>query len=122
MNGTPDYMSPESLPPTFGPPSPATDMWAAGVLLYEMAALRLPFGGDGGGGRGLEDTAERIIKHPHDPLPGGCSAALEATISALLSKKPSGRPLAAQLLASPFCSQAIPTLQAHPSCSRFSLS
>jgi NIMA (never in mitosis gene a)-related kinase len=121
VNGTPDYMSPELLPPSFGAPSFATDLWATGVLLYEMAALRLPFGGDGGGGRTLENIAERITKHPHDPLPGGCSAALESTVAALLSKKPAGRPTTVQLLESSFCAQALPSLQASPSCARFSL-
>src|SRR5436305_673196 len=34
--GTPAYMAPEQVDPTLGPVSPATDVWAVGVMLNEM--------------------------------------------------------------------------------------
>ncbi|MBI2897043.1 MAG: serine/threonine protein kinase [Deltaproteobacteria bacterium] len=43
--GTPVYMSPEQA--SGGPVDGRTDLYAAGVLLYELLSTRLPFEGDG---------------------------------------------------------------------------
>jgi serine/threonine protein kinase len=42
--GTPAYVAPEMI--TSAKPSPATDQYALGVVLYEMLAGQLPFAGD----------------------------------------------------------------------------
>lgn len=85
--GTPDYISPEQgqgLPPT-----PSSDIYSLGVVLYELLAGRLPF--VGGSGLGV------VMSHVQDPPPplrqfrSDLPADVEAVVRQALSKDPAAR-------------------------------
>ncbi len=87
--GTPAYVAPERLDGT--PAHAATDVYALGVILYEMLSGRVPFKV-----RGWDDVA---AEHPR-PIPlrtPGAPAALEILIRRMLSRDPHERPRAAEI-------------------------
>lgn len=91
--GTPEYMAPEQLRGDRGTGAPA-DIYAFGVMLYELLTLRLPFVGE------LSE-----IEHGHlalrPPRPSEISPAaapLDALVLACLSKEPERRPRGAAAL------------------------
>ncbi|MFI1223144.1 MULTISPECIES: serine/threonine-protein kinase [unclassified Streptomyces] len=43
--GTPPYLAPELFAPASPGPTPASDLWALGITLYEMVEGRMPFAG-----------------------------------------------------------------------------
>lgn len=92
--GTPYYMSPEIW--ANRPYDAKSDVWAAGCILYEMAALRPPFRG-----RDVEELARVVQRGVHPPLPGTYSSELAQVVSALLVVSPRRRPSAAEVLAMP---------------------
>ncbi len=85
--GTPNYMSPEMIA---GKPVDArSDLYSAGVLLYQILAKRPPFEADTPG--------ELMQKHLHDtppPLPRAQDE-FQPLIDALLAKNPDQRPASA---------------------------
>jgi len=88
--GTAGYMSPESLRGSAGPP---TDVFALGVVLYEMLAGRLPFAGD-------NPMALMFTIANEPPLPlrearPDVPDAVEALVARLLEKDPEKRMTAA---------------------------
>ncbi|MFD7124625.1 serine/threonine-protein kinase [Streptomyces anulatus] len=44
--GTPPYLAPELFAPASPGPTPASDLWALGITLYEMVEGRVPFAGN----------------------------------------------------------------------------
>jgi len=90
--GTPAYMSPEQIRAD-GDLGPAADVWALGVLLFELHAGRLPFDG-----ASFHALSRAILEDPAPPLPGAPPAA-RALLARCLAKDPAGRPTAAEVAA-----------------------
>lgn len=75
--GTPYYLAPEVI--NGEPYGRKADVWALGVLLYELATLRKPFDADS-----LPALAMRIMKATYPPLPQVFSAELKSLIASML--------------------------------------
>lgn len=82
--GTLRYMAPEIL--RGGAADYASDVWALGVVVYEMAAGERPFDG-----HTPYEVSAAILAEPMRPLPDGVPKGLRAVIEKCLSKDPARR-------------------------------
>ncbi|MFI6183958.1 protein kinase [Nonomuraea sp. NPDC051191] len=87
--GTPAYLSPEVA--DGGPPTGAVDVYAVGLILYELMAGRPPFVGE----HPMALLRQHAMAMPRR-LPG-MPDALWAVIAACTAKDPAGRPAAGQV-------------------------
>lgn len=95
--GTPAYMAPEQAAGRGRDIGPATDVWALGVILYELVAGRRPFVADS-----AEDVKRQIlVADPPQPrqLRPGVGVSLETVILRCLEKDPARRYASAGALA-----------------------
>lgn len=87
--GTPQYMAPERV--SSGETGPSVDLYALGVIFFEMTTGRLPFE--------ASDPATFLVKHMNDRPPSPRSLnrripeAMEALVLQLLDKDPRCRPV-----------------------------
>lgn len=101
--GNAAYVAPEQ---SLGMISPASDIYALGVLLYRLLSGRLPYIG--------ESAGEIALKHTEEPIPSlrvlrpEISEALELVIRVALAKSPEGRFPSAAALAQALLSALMP--------------
>lgn len=86
--GSPGYMSPEQMRSTKNVDG-RSDVWALGVILYELVAGRAPFDADT-----FTALCVKIAMDPHPPLPANpmkLPAGLELVVNRALEKDPARR-------------------------------
>ncbi len=105
--GSPNYRSPEHL--ASPPPTPASDIFTCGLILYELLAQGNPYAIDGSDDDDPADIEERykkaVLSHSaprprlegHLPAPGA-DEALADTLYRCLSPRPKERPTADEVL------------------------
>ena len=82
--GTQSYMSPEAL--RGEPVGAPSDIWAFGVLLFEMATGQMPFQG-----KNLFDLMTAVVREEAPAMPAGVGAGLAAIVQRCLAKLPGQR-------------------------------
>jgi tetratricopeptide (TPR) repeat protein len=82
--GTPQYISPEVLQGAMG--DARSDLWAFGVVLYQMLSGRLPFTGST-----AFEVSSAILREPMPPLPASVPSGLSAVVERCLAKRPEDR-------------------------------
>ena len=90
-NTTPLYKAPEVI--NMKEPSAKVDIWALGVIFYQLLVSKHPFQK-----RDFIQTLLSIKDLDYDPLPDNISSSSKKLVSLLLQKEPDNRPDAKALL------------------------
>jgi tRNA A-37 threonylcarbamoyl transferase component Bud32 len=77
--GTPEYIAPERI--TGAPPRPSVDLYALGVIMYEMLAGSTPFCGDD-----PTEILQRALVETPEPVAARRGEALDADLVAIVDK------------------------------------
>lgn len=94
QTGTPYYASPEVWKDL--PYDAKSDIWSAGCVLYEMAALKPPFtAGD------MSQLYQKVIKGQFGRMPNTYSQDFQDVIKCMLRVDPAERPSCGQILKMP---------------------
>eukprot|EP01062_Namystynia_karyoxenos_P058876 TRINITY_DN50328_c0_g1_i1.p1 TRINITY_DN50328_c0_g1~~TRINITY_DN50328_c0_g1_i1.p1 ORF type:complete len:541 (+),score=193.87 TRINITY_DN50328_c0_g1_i1:88-1623(+) len=98
--GTPYYFSPEICQNK--PYNSKSDVWALGVVLYELASLRRPFNA-----KGLKELMRKIVRGEVDPLPPHYNPQLPQLVTKLLNVHQSMRPSVNRILESSYVQDSL---------------
>mmetsp|Transcript_1023 Transcript_1023/g.2561 ORF Transcript_1023/g.2561 Transcript_1023/m.2561 type:complete len:795 (-) Transcript_1023:164-2548(-) len=99
--GTPSYLSPEIC--RNNPYGMRSDIWSLGVMLYELACLRVPFHAGN-----LPAMALMICTSEPQPVPEEFSPTLAELVKSLLQKDPAKRPSTSVVLQNPYVQRFLP--------------
>ncbi|EKF27464.1 serine/threonine protein kinase, putative,protein kinase, putative [Trypanosoma cruzi marinkellei] len=92
--GTPYYLSPELI--LERPYDHRSDVWALGVVIYELLALKHPFNATS-----MKGLMQRILKVQYDPVPKLYTTELRNIVPRLLNREPAHRIKLEELLELP---------------------
>eukprot|EP00759_Apiculatamorpha_spiralis_P038784 PhF_6_TR37845/c4_g1_i1/m.56344/K08857/NEK1_4_5; NIMA (never in mitosis gene a)-related kinase 1/4/5 len=102
--GTPSYISPEMW--RGQKYSKASDLWALGIVLYELMTLRKPFLG-----KDITEVRNAVLAGTYPAIPTGIySAELTQLCQSLLHSDPTQRPAIPLILQSQCCQTALRTI------------
>ncbi|NXB72814.1 NEK11 kinase, partial [Donacobius atricapilla] len=104
FTGTPYYMSPEVL--KHQEYNTKSDIWSLGCILYKMCCMNHAFTG-----QNFLSVELKIMEGETPSLPDRHPSKLNAVLSSMLSKDPSLRPAAAEILKSPYIDEQLKKIQ-----------
>ncbi|NXG32919.1 NEK11 kinase, partial [Dromaius novaehollandiae] len=104
FTGTPYYMSPEAL--KHQGYNTKSDIWSLGCILYEMCCMNHAFSG-----HNFLSVVLKIVEGDTPSLPDRYPSKLNAVLKSMLSKNPSLRPAAAEILKIPYIDEQLKNIQ-----------